>query len=231
MSKVQPELTAIAENAGDELQIHYVGLSSLADKFLEGNSKLHSMEQLGDSIARYDFQDPMKFDSSLNGGTGGIVAGNGRLEWLLQAKKDGHAAPRGIKASGQEWFVPVVFGVEFQDENEAIAFSISHNLSPLWGSDLSFLEQTRLFDEGLLKDQLVGLDEAGVLPVGLNSGDLDNLFGEDKPNSEQEPQPKDTDPEHLLDVFAIYVTCHNEDHQSELLEKFESEGIECKAII
>jgi len=26
------ELTAIAEKAGDELQIHYVGLSSLADK-------------------------------------------------------------------------------------------------------------------------------------------------------------------------------------------------------
>jgi hypothetical protein len=80
MSKGQPELTAIAEQAGDELQIHYVSLGSLADKFLEGNSKLHSMNDLSDSIARYDFQDPMKFDSSLNGGSGGIVAGNGRLE-------------------------------------------------------------------------------------------------------------------------------------------------------
>jgi len=189
MSKTQPELTAIAEQAGDELQIHYVSLSSLADKFLEGNSKLHSMSDLSDSIARYDFQDPMKFDSSLNGGGGGIVAGNGRLEWLLWAKDAGQAAPRGIKAKDDEWFVPVVFGVEFKDENEAIAFSISHNLSPMWGSDLTFLDQTRLFDEDKLKVQLVGLAELSpnVLPVGLDGSDLDLWLGLREPGEEPNP--------------------------------------------
>jgi hypothetical protein len=180
------ELTAIAEQAGDELQIHYVSLSSLADKFLEGNSKLHSMSDLSDSIARYDFQDPMKFDSSLNGGSGGIVAGNGRLEWLLWAKESGQVAPRGIKAKDDEWFVPVVFGVEFKDENEAISFSVSHNLSALWGSDLTFLDQTRLFDEDLLKAQLVGLAEMDLLPVGLDGNDLDLWLGlNDKPTEDE----------------------------------------------
>jgi hypothetical protein len=189
------ELTAIAEKAGDELQIHYVGLSSLADKFLDGNSKLHSMEQLGDSIARYDFQDPMKFDSSLNGGTGGIVAGNGRLEWLLQAKKDGHAAPRGIKASGQEWFVPVVFGVEFQDENEAIAYSVSHNLSALWGSDLSTLDSITLFDEDLLKGQLLEIGNPESFPVGLDYDGLESWLG-----TKEFISPLDFDREDKLDT-------------------------------
>jgi hypothetical protein len=185
-SKMQRELTAIAEQAGDELQIHYVSLSSLADKFLGKNSKLHSMSDLSDSIARYDFQDPMKFDSSLNGGNGGIVAGNGRLEWLLWAKDEGQAAPRGIRVKDSEWFVPVIFGVEFKDENEAIAYSVSHNLSALWGSDLTFLDQTRLFDEDLLKAQLVGLAEMDLLPVGLDGDDLDLWLGlNDKPTDDE----------------------------------------------
>lgn len=199
MSKPPQELTAIAENAGDELQIHYVSLNSLADKFLEGNSKLHSMSDLGDSIARYDFQDPMKFDSSLNGGNGGIVAGNGRLEWLLWAKDAGQAAPRGIRAKDDEWFVPVIFGVEFKDENEAIAFSISHNLSPMWGSDLTFLDQTRLFSEDKLKVQLVGLADLSpnLLPVGLNGDDLDLWLG----LNDEPPEPLEEDDEAVNDLI------------------------------
>ena len=211
MSKAQPELTAIAEKAGDELQIHYVELSSLADKFLTGNSKLHSMSDLSDSIARYDFQDPMKFDSSLNGGAGGIVAGNGRLEWLLWAKDAGQAAPRGIKAKDDEWFVPVVFGVEFKDEQEAIAFSISHNLSPMWGSDLTFLDQTRLFSEDKLKVQLVGLADISpdLLPVGTDGDSLDLWLGMDnfeqypEDNIEPESSTKEIDPED----FEFEHTC------------------------
>jgi hypothetical protein len=211
-NKTQPELTAIAEQAGDELQIHYVSLSSLADKFLEGNSKLHSMSDLSDSIARYDFQDPMKFDSSLNGGNGGIVAGNGRLEWLLWAKDAGQAAPRGIKAKDDEWFVPVVFGVEFKDENEAIAFSISHNLSSMWGSDLTFLDQTRLFSEDLLREQLTGLADldVGLLPVGMDGGDLDLWLGLKEPGEEPNPDEMwkgmpEFEQDNLLPKYSIKV--------------------------
>jgi len=183
MSKVQPELTAIAEKAGDELQIHYVGLSSLADKFLEGNSKLHNMDTLAESVNRYSFRDPIAFDSELNGGTGGIVEGNGRLSYLLSAKKSGEDAPRGIKATEEDWFVPVVFGVDASDESEAVAYSVSHNLSALWGSDLTFLDMTRLFDEDLLKGQLTGLE---TLPVGLDDSDLSQWLGDADSTLEEE---------------------------------------------
>jgi hypothetical protein len=87
--------------------------------------------------------------------------------------------PRGIKVDGDEWFLPVIFGVNANDENEAIAYSVSHNLSALWGSDLTFLDQTRLFDEGLLKDQLVGLADLDMIPVGLDGDDLDLWLGMD----------------------------------------------------
>lgn len=66
------DLKTLSKKAGDELQIHYIALSDLADKLLQGNSKLHSIDHLTDSIERYNFQDPMKYDPSLNGGKGAL---------------------------------------------------------------------------------------------------------------------------------------------------------------
>lgn len=204
------ELTAIAEKAGDELQIHYVSLSSLADKFLEGNSKKHDIGTLAESVKRYSFRDPIAFDSSLNGGKGGIIEGNGRLDYLIQTKEAGQPAPRGIKAVSDDWFVPVVFGVNAENESEGIAYSVSHNISALWGSDLTFLDQTRLFDEDLLKGQLVELANLDMIPVGLNGNDLDlwlELNDElpDDENSSHEPESstKEIDPE----SFEFDHTC------------------------
>jgi len=38
------DLKTLSKKAGDELQIHYVALSSLADKLLDGNSKKHDID-------------------------------------------------------------------------------------------------------------------------------------------------------------------------------------------
>jgi site-specific DNA-methyltransferase (adenine-specific) len=198
------ELSAIAENAGDELQIHYASLSSLANCFLEKNSKKHDLDTLAESVNRYSFRDPIAFDSALNGGTGGIVEGNGRLEYLLSAKESGEAAPRGIRATGDDWFIPVVFGVNAGNENEAIAYSVSHNLSALWGSDLEFLDMARLFDEDLLKEQLTGLE---MLPVGLDDSDLSLWLG----TFDLKPLPEE-----------------DEDALNDLLDKVEDDQLESR---
>lgn len=187
------DLIALSQSVKDELEIHYISLSSLADKFLKGNSKLHSMSDLSKSITRYGFQDPIKYSALLNGGSGGIATGNGRLKYLLWAKDQGQVSPKGIKAKGDDWYVPVVFGVDAEDENEAIAYSISHNLSALWGSDLTFLDQTKLFDEELLKDQLTGLADLDValLPVGLDGDDLSLWLGLSEGLEEAEPEDEE----------------------------------------
>jgi hypothetical protein len=226
------ELTAIAGKAGDELQIHYVLLSSLADKFLDRNSKKHDLDTLAESVNRYSFRDPIAFDSALNGGTGGIVEGNGRLSYLLQIKEQGQPAPRGIKAKGDDWFVPVVFGVDAEDENDAIAYSISHNLSALWGSDLIFLDQSRLFDKELLKTQLTGLADIDIelLPVGLDVDDLDIFLNPPSVDSDSQIEEGDGDVDDIPSQFGVIIFCQDEAEQFELLDKALREGKKCKAL-
>jgi hypothetical protein len=108
-------------------------------------------------------------------GKGAIVEGNGRLELLCQLKEGNHPAPKGIRVDKDGgWHVPCVFGVDAESEEEAIAYSVSHNLSPLWGSSFTWLDQSRLFDEDALKDQLTGLYDVAPesLPIGLDGDDL-----------------------------------------------------------
>lgn len=228
------ELTAIAEKAGDELQIHYVSLSSLADKFLEGNSKKHNLDTLAESVSRYSFRDPIAFDSTLNGGTGGIVEGNGRLSYLLNAKESGEDAPRGVRASGDNWFVPVVFGVDAGNEDEAISYSVSHNLSALWGSDLEFLDMTRLFDEDLLKEQLTGLADLSpdLLPIGLDGNDLDLWVGlSDAPQEPLEDEPKkEEDDQAYENKYGVLIECADATHQEEVYNLIIGQGFECKIL-
>ena len=101
-------LKELAEQTGDAIVIHYVSLDDLQDTFLDGNSKKHDTSKLIESIRRYGFKDPIAFDPSLNGGSGGIIEGNGRLESLIEIRNQGLNLPRGLK---EGWLVPVLFGV------------------------------------------------------------------------------------------------------------------------
>jgi hypothetical protein len=233
MNKAE-SLTELATKAGDELQIHYVELSSLADKFLENNSKLHSMPDLQESVDRYSFRDPIAFDMTLNGGEGGIIEGNGRLEYLLYAKDANQPAPRGIRDVGGKWYVPVVFGVNAETEGDAIAYSISHNLSAMWGSNLSFLDQSRLFSDDLLKAQLIGLSEVdGAFPVGLDgddfqlwmglNGDFEEFPSIDEGNAEETSQEDKK-------KFGVLIPCIDAQHQEEVYEFIVQQGYECRPL-
>jgi hypothetical protein len=233
MSKAE-SLTELATKAGDELQIHYIELSSLADKFIENNSKLHSMSDLQESVDRYSFRDPIAFDMTLNGGEGGIIEGNGRLEYLLYAKGAKQPAPRGIRDVGGKWYVPVVFGVNAESEGDAIAYSISHNLSAMWGSNLSFLDQSRLFSEDLLKVQLTGLAENdGVFPVGLDGSDFSLWMGLNSEleglSIEDEGNMNDVDQEDKK-KFGVLIPCIDAQHQDEVYEFIVQQGYECKLL-
>ncbi len=168
-------LNQIADSAQDKIEIHYVDLEDLRNRFLEGNSKKHDAAKIIESIRRYGFRDPMTFDPSLNEGEGGIVEGNGRLEAIAQMKERAMNCPRGIIEEKGKWMIPVLFGVNAVTEQEAIAYSIEHNWSVLWGSDLETLEAASLFDDAALAAQLEELSEAGSLPMSVGE-DLDELM-------------------------------------------------------
>lgn len=165
-------LQDLAKDSGDAIAIHYVSLEDLEDTFLDGNSKKHDTSKIIESIKRYGFRDPIAFDLTLNNGAGGIVEGNGRLEALMEMRSQNSDLPRGIKKG---WLVPVLFGVNANDESEAIAFSIEHNWSVTWGSDLEFDQVATLFDSQALQEQLTWLDAQEFAPISLDN-DLDDLL-------------------------------------------------------
>ena len=53
---------------------------------------------------------------------------------------------------------------------------------------------------------------------------IDSAF---KENSEEESSP----PRELKQQFMVLIPCRDEEHQVELLERFQSEGLECKAVL
>jgi hypothetical protein len=93
-------------------------------------------------------------------GTKKLVAGHGRLEWLLKLHKSGKKAPQGIQVEDDgTWLAPVVRGVFFETEAEAEAFLISDNLLGSYGWDI--VDLAEMLGEGVdafgletLSDQL-----------------------------------------------------------------------------
>jgi hypothetical protein len=82
MGKLEESALTAEEVQGEVVTIKYLPLSVAAER-LEGllwgkNAKRHDAGGLWQSIKRYGFIDPPKFDRSLNGGKGGIgVTGDG----------------------------------------------------------------------------------------------------------------------------------------------------------
>ena len=180
-------LSELAKKSGDAIAIHYVPLDDLADTFLDGNSKKHDVEKLIESIRRYGFRDPIAFDSNLNNGAGGIIEGNGRLEALIEMRSQGMNLPRGLS---EGWKVPTLFGVNANSEAEAIAFSVEHNWSVLWGGEVDLESTLSLFDNDALTEQLEKLNKEQSLPISINDDLAELLSGL---NNDKIPDDEDWD--------------------------------------
>jgi len=101
------------------------------------NPRAHSDQvSLGESFERHGFIDPIVIDEA----TQRMVAGHGRIEKLVEMKRDGKPPPGRVRVSPDgEWLVPVLRGVSFANEIEAEAYLISCNRIPEksgWVEDL-----------------------------------------------------------------------------------------------
>jgi hypothetical protein len=166
---------ALKSDDEESLQLLYIDTEILSKFFLAGNSKKHAIAELEEMVARHGFRIPMVFDTNLNEGRGGIVAGNGRLEMLRDLQSGGFPAPRGVLAQDGKWFAPLLVGLNAENEVEAIAFSIDDNLAAVGGAELKVLTKALMFDSEALMAQLAALGEAEALPVGLGEEDLARL--------------------------------------------------------
>lgn len=188
-----------ATETSERLQVRYVPLETLV--LWDRNPKKHDLAKLRESITRYGFKDPPKFEPSLNGGKGGIVEGNGRSTVLLQLKRSGADPPRGVAVdeSGR-WAVPILFGVDAQSQAEAESYGLDHNSLTLGGSGLPLADVIRIYDEQTLVELLRDRSDLGEHLVSFSTADLDDLL------IGPEFEPEEADDQSRLDRKKA-VTC------------------------
>jgi hypothetical protein len=175
---------SLEQITGDVLHIRYVPLSAfdLDVQLWENNLKLHDLQLLDESIEEYGYADCAKWDSTLNGGEGGFVYGNGRTKSLIlklvRMRQLDQEPPRGIGRVTEtgEWVVPVKFGVDALSERQAENFGLSHNILTMQGGDYSAADIAKLFSPEF-STQLEELAEAGeALPIGFDTDYLSSLL-------------------------------------------------------
>ena len=155
----------------DRLELRYVPLAQ-AQRW-DANPKRHDLEALMASIETHGFGDPPKFDAQLEG----LVYGNGRTEALEQLQLDGKEPPRGVLVTEDgEWAVPVIFGVDAQSRDAAVAFAIDHNNLTLLGGDLDFTDMLAMWDETGLRRVLEETPNAAQHLTSVDSVDVDTLM-------------------------------------------------------
>ena len=183
----------------DLLSLKYIPIAQA--ELFDNNAKLHNIDQIIQSIARYGFKIACKWEGKLNDGRGGIVAGNGRVEALREMKRRGDDLPIGIAQDETgEWCVPVLFGVEASSEAIARDYALDDNNLTLLGGDFAVADLMKLYDPELLMSELEELAQSGCLPITFdndfteealqllakNDSTDDNKENSDRPSSTKE---------------------------------------------
>ena len=174
----------------DLLSLKYIPISQA--ELFDNNAKLHNIDQIIQSIARYGFKSACKWESTLNDGRGGIVAGNGRVEALRVMERRGDELPIGIVQDTEtgEWCVPVLFGVEADSEAIARAYALDDNNLTLLGGDFAVADLMKLYDQELLMAELEELSQYDEIPVSIGEADLEGLLSQLASGKSDEPEPK-----------------------------------------
>lgn len=174
----------------DLLSLRYLPISKA--ELFDGNAKLHNLDQIIQSIARYGFKSACKWESTLNDGRGGIVAGNGRVEALREMERRGDELPIGIVQDTEtgEWCVPVLFGVEADSEAIARAYALDDNNLTLLGGDFAVADLMKLYDQELLMTELEELSQYDEIPVSIGEDNLEELLSQLASSRSDEPEPE-----------------------------------------
>ena len=140
-----------------EPKIKYFRLDEIIGADL--NPKDHDIGMIIQSIKRFGFTSPLLRNEK----TEKLVAGHGRLEALINMFKNKYSAPKGILIDTEDnmWLVPVLTGLEFENEEEALTYLIADNkLTELGGwNEHNLLASLSTIDKML---EGVGFDESDI---------------------------------------------------------------------
>lgn len=151
--------------ASGEMTLQYMGLREL--KRCPRNPKDHDIGGIHESMGRWGFTSPMLIDER----TGQLVAGHGRLETLVKMLVSGKEPPARVIEKGGEWYVPVIRGVSFENESEAMAYVVADN---------RLTEVGGWFEEQLtsVMANLAEQGEAMLRGTGFDLDDVDRMLKE-----------------------------------------------------
>ena len=195
----------------NKLKIEYMPLKNI--KRWERNPKDHDLGELHQSIKRFNFVSPIIIDEK----SGKLVAGHGRLDALQQMKASGEKPPKGIIVKDESWFVPVIRGNEFANDDEREAYGIADNrLVELGGYNEEQLAQ-------VLSD-LAASGEELLLGTGYDVDDVDALLKKVNPSS-----VLTSSDEKAVVTYAVIIECESEEEQARLIDQLERDGIKCRA--
>lgn len=155
-------------------KIEYVPLSEV--QRADENVKAHDDEGIAEAIDQLGYIDA----GVLDGRTGKLLGGHGRLDALLERRAAGGGPPDGIvlRRDG-EWLVPVQTGWSSADDDEADAAALALNQLTISGG---FLDDP-------LAAMLQRLDAGrGLTGTGFDRSDLSRLLDRTRP-----PTPPDAD--------------------------------------
>jgi len=144
-----------------ERRLKYMPLGAL--KAAKSNPKRHAGEELGKSIGRFGYVEPLVLDDR----TKRLVAGHGRMESLRARKEAGEPPPDGVREADGDWRVPVLRGWASRSDAEAEAFLVASNRLVEVGS----------WDDAELTKLLGNLGETGLTGTGYSADDLLDMLG------------------------------------------------------
>ena len=146
----RPQVPASPAETG-ELRIEYLRLDELRRR--PGNPKGHDVAGLNLAFERFGFVDLPILDER----DGTLVAGHGRLDTLEERRAIGEAPPERIRvAPDGQWLVPVVRGIAFSDDGEALAYTVASNR----------LVERGGWDDELLRAAVAAIGETGERYAG-----------------------------------------------------------------
>ena len=216
------QLSAVGEPAemAEALELRYVRLEAL--QLWDRNPKEHDLGALAASIEKHGYKNPAKFEPELNGGAGGIAAGNGRSTALRFMEAQGRPRPRGILMDEDgEWLVPVLFGVDAGSQAAAEAYGLDENNLGMLGGDFTALDVSKMYDQDSyldLLDELFDADLEAAAPVSIHEEDARQIAEILRALPDEDVPPKTDQAEELVKLYGIQpgqIWCLGDDPEAD----------------
>lgn len=200
------------------LRIEYMALTDLLGRFHPDNPKSHDLGAIIQSLQMFGYVSPGAIDEC----SGLFVEGHGRTQATYMMKQQQMKVPDRIEARPDDWFLPVVRGIEFDTPEKVRAYLIASNrLTELGGWNEPALAE--------LLQELAATDMALLNSTGYDGDKLDDLLRdlEGYPDGEFDASKHWVGlPEYEhAEAQGLHITVHfeNEENRTDFLSRLELE--------